>query len=334
MLKTRHLKMAAHFLRYRFAEVHPFEVQALLLNACNLKCSYCRCPEMKTELLTTEQWIEILRGLASLGTLRIKFQGGEPTLRLDFKTLCAESRRLGIRTAVVSNGIKLVEQPHLYDELDEVVVSVDGPIAELHDRQRGQGTHAKAVEALRLARERGLPAFAVMVTTRETLPYVEAMLDLCEKMAVGLHVQPVVFGRTMYDDSTRNNIGLSEEQIRDLHQRLGAWKRAGRRLMFSAPVYERVAAWPDHGVLTTRSAAPSKCMAGRFYVHLEPNGDVWPCHQNGSTLKPKNIVRDGLREALLHVRSHDCGDCFTAYLNERKDVFDLKPRAVLEVLRR
>ena len=33
-------RLAAHFLRYRFRAVHPFEVQAVLLNACNLKCEY------------------------------------------------------------------------------------------------------------------------------------------------------------------------------------------------------------------------------------------------------------------------------------------------------
>src|SRR6185295_1128176 len=149
MLRTRHLKMAGHYLRHRFSELHPFEVQALLINACNLKCSYCRCPEIKMALLSTEQWIETLRGLAQLGTMRVKFQGGEPTLRNDFKALCAESRRLGILTAVVTNGIRLVEQPDLLDELDEVVVSVDGPVAEIHDRQRGPGTHEIALEALR-----------------------------------------------------------------------------------------------------------------------------------------------------------------------------------------
>jgi MoaA/NifB/PqqE/SkfB family radical SAM enzyme len=325
--------MAGHFLRHRLSEVHPFEVQALLLNACNLKCSYCSCPALKTSLLTTEQWLTTLRGLARLGTLRIKFQGGEPTLRHDFKTLCAESRRLGILTAVVTNGIRLVEQPDLYDELDEVVVSVDGPVAELHDAQRGPGTHAVAVEALTQARRRGLPAFAVMVATRDTLPHVEEMLDFTERLGVGLHVQPVIFGRAAFDDGARG-IALRDDEVRALHHRLAAWKRAGRRLMFSARVYERVSAWKDFGELTTRSAGTSGCMAGRFYVHIEANGDVWPCHQNGSTLRPKNIVKDGLVEALRHVQNHDCGDCFTAYLNERKQVFGLDPRAVLELIRR
>jgi MoaA/NifB/PqqE/SkfB family radical SAM enzyme len=45
-------------------------------------------------------------GLGALGTLRIKFQGGEPTLRKDFRQLCATAQQSGIRTAVVTNGLR------------------------------------------------------------------------------------------------------------------------------------------------------------------------------------------------------------------------------------
>ena len=85
-------RMATRFLAHRFRPLHPFEVQAVLVNRCNLKCVYCRCPEIRTEEMTTEQWIQVIRGLGRLGTMRIKFQGGEPTLRTDFSELCEEVR--------------------------------------------------------------------------------------------------------------------------------------------------------------------------------------------------------------------------------------------------
>src|SRR5438132_1514764 len=83
MIRLRHLNMASRFLARRFRKLHPYEVQAVLLNACNLRCVYCRCPDVQTTLLTTEQWRWIIRSLGRLGTLRIKFQGGEPTIRKD-----------------------------------------------------------------------------------------------------------------------------------------------------------------------------------------------------------------------------------------------------------
>ena len=92
MISMRHVKMAARFAAGRMRELHPFEVQAVLLNACNLKCVYCRCPEIATRLMSTEQWLSTIRGLARLGTMRIKFQGGEPTLRAT-SARCAPSRK-------------------------------------------------------------------------------------------------------------------------------------------------------------------------------------------------------------------------------------------------
>lgn len=333
MIRRRHVVQATRFLAHRFNRLHPYEVQALLLNACNLKCSYCRCPEIKVPLMTTAQWQSIIRDLARLGTMRIKFQGGEPTLRSDFMELCATSRRAGITTAVVTNGLRIAEEPSLLAELDEVVVSLDAVTPAVHDQIRGPGSHAAAVAALAAAHARGLPTYVVMVASRNTLAEAEDMLRFCEERGAGLHVQPVLFGRKAFDGGAAE-LALSDEQMRALHRQLAAWKRQGRPLMFSAATYEKVNRWSDHTVLTRPTVGASGCMAGRFYVHIEANGDVWPCQQHGAEFAAKNILSDGLEAALLHVQDHNCGDCFTVYLNERKAVFGLQPRALAEVIRR
>jgi len=104
--------------------------------------------------------------------------------------------------------------------------------------------------------------------------------------------------------------------------------------MFAAATYEKVVGWPDYTELATRSDGESTCMAGRFYVHVEPNGDVHPCNQHDAHFEPKNLVRDGFEAALVHAQRHDCGDCFCVYLNERKAVFGMKPAALWEMARR
>jgi len=333
MIRARHFRLASRFLAHRFQELHPYEVQALLLNACNLKCSYCRCPEIKKPLMTTEQWRGIIRGLAGLGTLRIKFQGGEPTLRADFAELCAEAKRAGLLTAVVTNGLRVAEQPALLADLDEVVISLDAVTPEIHDRLRGQGSHTQAVRAIDLARAGGRKTYVVMVVTQQNLSEIEPMLRFCEERGVRLHAQPVLFG-LQYSDEHGRSLGLTTEQVRLMHVKLSEWRREGRGLMFSAPVYEKVSGWADYGRLTMPSEGPSRCMAGKFYVHIEADGDVWPCQQHGGPFIAKNIVRDGLEVALRNAQGHTCGDCFTAYLNERKALFDFKPAALLGMIGR
>jgi MoaA/NifB/PqqE/SkfB family radical SAM enzyme len=235
---------------------------------------------------------------------------------------------------VITNGIRVAEDPTLLDHLDEIVVSLDSLRPEAHDAARGPGSHAAALAALRAARERDMPAYAVAVLTRENVAELESLLDHCEAHGIGLHAQPMVFGRPPYDEKARG-LALEEEEIRRLHLRMAAWRRAGRRLMFSAATYERAARWPSHETLTVPSEGESSCMAGRSYVHIEPNGDVWPCGQHGDEgFAARNIVADGLETALRNATHHRCGDCYSAYLNERKAAFGLRPHALLQIARR
>jgi MoaA/NifB/PqqE/SkfB family radical SAM enzyme len=325
--------MAWRYVAHRLDAVHPYEVQAMLHNACNLKCVYCRCPEIRTDVLSTEQWLGLIRALGGLGTVRIKFQGGEPTLRRDFATLCREARRAGMLVAVVTNGVRIAEDHAILEHLDEVVVSLDATTPAVHDRLRGAGTHSLAVAAIVAARERSLPVYVVMVVTQENLGEVQPMLDFCEARRLRVNVQPALFGRSYFDERGRP-LGLDASQIRALHVDLARFKRAGRPLMFSAATYERTARWPDYRELTQRGPTPSPCMAGRFYVHLDPNGNLHPCQQHGASFQAKNVVRDGLVPALRHAQRHDCGDCFSTYLNERKALFAFRPAALREILRR
>jgi len=333
MLSTRYVRLAGRFAAHRLRRLHPFEVQAAVLNACNLRCAYCCCPDIKIDLLSTEQWLEAIRGFAALGTLRWKFQGGEPTLRHDFDVLAAASQAAGIITAVITNGTQFAAKPSLLDHLDEVVFSLDSASPEHTNRVRGPGVYERVVEGIELARARGKRLFINMVVTNRSLDEIEPMLDFCAARGIGLNAQPVVFGRQYYDDAARP-YALSDEQVRLMHRRLADWKRQGRPLMFAASTYENVIGWPDFGEIARRDPNGSTCMAGRFYVHIEPNGDVHPCTQHNAAFTPKNLARDGLEAALTHVQRHDCADCFSSYLNERKALFALRPAALLEMARR
>ena len=338
MIRRHHLKMASRFVTHRLRKIHAFEVQANLLNACNQRCLYCRCPEVKTELMTTKQWRLTIRSLRRWGTLRIKFQGGEPTLRPDFRELCAEAQNLGIITAAVSHGRSIADDPSLLDHLSELVVSWDSPNPETNDMLRGKGAHEGAVRAIDLALDRGIRTYVNMILTRENIEDMEAMLSYCTKRGLKMHAQPVMFDQKSvygrYFDNTVQRLALPDEQIRLAHTRMAEWKRQGRQLIFSALAYQKAADWPDYGISTIQKQGQSPCMAGKFYIHIEPNGDIHPCGLNESDFTPKNIIRDGLEEAMLHARHHNCWDCWMVYMNERKVVFGLKPEALLEIVRR
>ena len=284
-------------------------------------------------MLTTAQWQTIIDELAGLGVMRIKFQGGEPTLRKDFRELCAAARGHGIITGVTTNGQRTADEPELLDHLDEIVFSLDATDAALNDAQRGTGCHQKVMRSIEHATSRGLGTYVNMTVTRRTLDQLEPMMRLCETMGLGFNAQPVMFDWS-YADAAALDLALSDEQIRDMHRRLVAWKRDRRPLMFSARTYQQVIDWPDYRHWRRKQDGPSNCMAGRYYVHIEPNGDVIPCGFHAADFEPINAAQHGVAAALRRTRQHNCADCGMAYLNERKALFGLKPYALWELFRR
>lgn len=330
---TDTLSMAWHFARHRFTAVHPLEVQAQLLNGCNLRCAYCKCPEIPTEILTVPQWVEIVRGLAKFGTRRFKVQGGEPTLFKGMAEICATAQSHGMRTAATTNGYGVVKNPSLLDCLDEIVVSIDALTPELHDRYRGSGSHAVAMEAANLAAARNRKVYINMIVHRDTQDELEPLLEYCERRGFRLNAQAVQFS-THYQDQTALHIGLDQEEESRLYHQLAGMRRRGRLLMFSADTYDKTSTWPDYRARARAFESRSACMAGNFYVHIEPNGNVHPCNFHVGSFVPRNIVTDGLEAALHHARFHNCADCGVVHLEERKRLFSFKPGAILQLIRR
>jgi MoaA/NifB/PqqE/SkfB family radical SAM enzyme len=327
------LSTAWHFARHRFSDLHPLEVQVQVVNACNLRCAYCRCPDIPTTMLTTAQWVDIVQGLARVGTRRLKAQGGEPTLFKGLAEILATARSLGMRTAVTTNGYGIVKSPDLLDQLDEVVVSIDALKPERHDRYRGAGSHEVAMEAADLAAARGRKVYLNMIVHRDTWDELEPLLEYCEQRGFRLNAQAVQFF-TPHQNREAISIGLSQADESRLYRQLGAWRRHGRPLMFSAATYEHTSRWPDYMSRARATEGQSACMAGEFYIHVEPNGNVHPCNFHVGDFVPKNIVTDGLDSALRHARRHNCADCGVVHLEERKRLFSLKPDAILQLARR
>jgi MoaA/NifB/PqqE/SkfB family radical SAM enzyme len=283
--------------------------------------------------MTTDQWTTTIRQLADMGTMRLKFQGGEPTLRQDFREICKAAQEVGLITAVTTNGLPILKRPEQLDYIDEIVFSLDGVTAEVNDAIRGSGVYEKVVRAFELARERALQTIVNMTVCRLNLHEVEPMLEFCEARGILVHMMPVICS-LHYSDSESDNLALTHDEARQMHLRLAEWKRQGRGLLFSSNAYQKAADWPDASVLTIRSEGYSPCMGGKSYIHIEPNGDVHPCGHHQADFIPKNLLKEGLVEALRHVRRHNCGDCWTPTMNERKALFGLRPTALREMLLR
>ena len=59
-------------------------------------------------------------------------------------------------------------------------------------------------------------------------------------------------------------------------------------------------------------------VAGKYFLQLEPNGDIYPCVLQIGSFQPKNAFRDGVEAAWRHASSHSCFDCYNTWLNENR----------------
>lgn len=139
---------------------------------CNLRCSYCvakSSPNAPRRALGLTKVQRLLDEAEQLGFAEVFFTGGEPFILEDiYEMLAYASARMPatvLTNAMLLRGSRLDRLCEVASERLVVQVSLDGGRAEHHDAYRGKGSWAKAVEGIRLLRERGL---RVRVSTTET----------------------------------------------------------------------------------------------------------------------------------------------------------------------
>ncbi|MBI3091014.1 MAG: radical SAM protein [Candidatus Tectomicrobia bacterium] len=325
MKTTAKLAIGAKILAAKLkGEVRPFFVQYVLLYGCDARCDYCNSPHRPATQLSTAEHKEILRQFARLGTVRVKFHGGEPLLRKDLGELLAEVKRLGMRAAVVTNGLMLPERLDAVRRADELVISLDGDEV-THDRHRGAGTWRRVMRAIDLCKQEGIEFFLNAVVTRHSAGDIDWLLATAARLGVMVNFQLLQTNEVAFGAHTTELMPAPEE-IRAILAKILAAKEAGAPVLFSAHSYRHTLNWPDFSLeRLVRPAEVSPCTAGRYFLNVEPNGDLIPCALHGATFTAKNALRDGVEAAWRHAQQHSCFDCYNTWLHESRAVFALRP---------
>ncbi len=108
-------------------------VRISLTDVCNLRCVYCMPEKMtfrkKQELLTDEEVLRLIRLFGGIGFRKVRFTGGEPTLRSSLVEIIRATRETaGIESVgLTTNGILLdnLARPLGEAGLDSVNISID-----------------------------------------------------------------------------------------------------------------------------------------------------------------------------------------------------------------
>lgn len=132
----------------------PIELWAILTERCNLRCKMCNCwRKPPAGELSPEKWLEIF---GEAKPLIVELVGGEPTLYPGLEVVAREASK-GSDVRLVTNG-QLAVGEEVLQHLRILVVSIDSPRPEVHDRIRGvRNAWYRATSTVSTAiRERGL----------------------------------------------------------------------------------------------------------------------------------------------------------------------------------
>ncbi len=172
----------------RFGYVPRQAVWELTL-ACDMNCRHCgsRAGRARDDELTTAEALRLAKELAEAGCRRLTLSGGEPLLRKDWPLICQTLVSNGVRVNMISNGRKFSKQVAKRAKafgLEGISFSFDG-LEESHTYLRRVPTGwAKVRENFDICREVGLPAGAVTMISRRSLPELFAVRELLKEHGV------------------------------------------------------------------------------------------------------------------------------------------------------
>jgi len=301
-----------------------------MTTACNLRCIHCHASGGKpsTDELTTREAKRLLEQLAEIREFRMMaFTGGEPLVRNDLFELLAYSKALGFTNTIATNATIVDETVARRLRRHGVVVaavSLDGIDAETHDMVRGlPGSFEAAVQGMRALRRAGILLHINITAMEYNMKQMKQLMALVDKLGAGilLMYQLVPVGRGRGIEKAALDLSANERLIRFMAEA----QQTTRAIMESvaAPQY-----WPfllqqagiTNGLrLRLAELVFHGCSAGRGFVYIKPNGEVWPCpfievncgnvrqtsFQKIWTTSP--ILKD-LREREKLLKGH-CGEC-------------------------
>ncbi len=256
--------------------------------ACNLRCIHCHASGGKPapDELTTGEAKRLLDQLAEVREFRmLAFTGGEPLMRHDLFELLAYSKALGFTNTMATNATLIDETVARRLRRYGVViaaVSLDGFDAATHDFVRGlPGAFEAALQGMRALRRAGILLHINITAMECNLDQMEPLMALVDELGAGilLMYQLVPVGRGRNVGETALDLGANERLIRFMAQA----QSVTRAIMepVAGPQY-----WPfllrragirGGPLLRLAEAVFHGCSAGRGFVYVKPNGEVWPC---------------------------------------------------------
>lgn len=321
------LAMARSVLRYQLDhEPVPVAVAWLVTGRCNADCAYCRWKDLRHAAeLATPAALSMIEQMRVARVRLVSFTGGEPLLRQDIGVLIAAVKRAGMACKLNSNGILVPRSIDLLRPLDLLQVSLDGP-PDLQDRLRGTGSAARAAQAVRAAREAGIPVQLVTCITRDNVRRLDDVLEHAASLGVRVHVQPLAGGPWSSDTGSS---APAPQELRGALEHLLELQRSGSPRARSLGTSRAELLY----YLDVSRGVLRGCHCALVTATLLPDGGLIFCG-SGRDCMVHDAHALGFEEAFSRLTVPDCEGCSCVGKLRISRVFQLDPRAWIDQLLR
>ena len=172
----------------------PFVAIWETTQACDLACVHCRAcaqPARNPLELSTEEAKRLIDEIAAMEVPVFVLTGGDPLKRPDIFELVRYASEHKVRISLTPSATPLLTRENIVQlkqcGLARLAVSLDGPTAEIHDAfRRVKGSYEWTLNAVKWAREIGLPVQINTTITRHNLSQLDDTIALLEKLDIVL----------------------------------------------------------------------------------------------------------------------------------------------------
>ncbi len=272
----------------------PVDVTIELTSRCNLDCWHCISSsgeEAAPEELTIDEWKKIINELRGLGTKKIIFSGGEPTLVPGFDRLIALVAMNNMEYSFVTNGyevpnriLKAITKFRPYT----VGVSLDGNEAVHNSIRMKNDSWGRSLKTIKILRDQGQHVTVITTVTNWNFHTLNGLSKIVSEIADSWRLQLAIpFGRMkLRDDSL-----ISENDFKELCSRLIDYRKAYAQLDIEAGDCFGMA--PPG---TIRSAKWAGCSAGIWSLGIDSRGEVLPCLSIRNGMSGGNVKTESVED--------------------------------------
>ena len=299
----------------------PIIVSWSVTDRCNLQCKYCGVWQRKSTELKTSQILDAIKDLFKNGTRMIKFTGGEPLLKEDITTIINYACDLGIAVTISTNGILLPEKIKEIKRISGIFISLDGSES-IQNSLRGTGSHAKALEAIKIAKEYSIRVSIAATLNSMNLNNIKYLLEIAKELDAKVFFQPSI--NIILGGNTPNKVSPEADRYKSAVLSLIEMKRTNKYIGNSAAGLKHLLHWPYKTDIN--------CIAGKIIFRLDSSGNMNPCGRFPLRNSKLNIKK-GIDYCFEQLQPPFCGDCWCSSMVELNLIMAFNINALVNAIK-